>query len=112
MNPGRLDKRITFGTFSSVENAYQDYVITFVPVLATWSNIKPYDGNRQLQAQEQVINQVFRFTIRIRKDFAPTKDMRILYELNFFTIHSIRNVDDTFRFYEILASVTDDNNGF
>ena len=30
MNPGRLDKRITFGTFTSVENAYQDYVITFV----------------------------------------------------------------------------------
>jgi head-tail adaptor len=40
MNPGRLDKRIIFGTYTSVENAYQDYVITFVPVLATWSNIK------------------------------------------------------------------------
>jgi SPP1 family predicted phage head-tail adaptor len=74
--------------------------------------LKPYDGNRQLQAQEQVINQTFRFTVRYRRDFAPTKDMRILYELNFFTIHSIRNVEDEFRFYEILASVTDDNNGF
>jgi SPP1 family predicted phage head-tail adaptor len=111
MNPGRLDKRITFGTFTSVENAYQDYVITFVPVLTTWSNIKPYDGNRQLQAQEQVINQVFKFTIRYRRDFAPTKDMRILYGLNYFTIHSIKNIDDRFRFFEILASVTDDNNG-
>jgi head-tail adaptor len=40
MNPGRLDKRIIFGTYTSVENAFQDYVVTFVPVLATWSNIK------------------------------------------------------------------------
>jgi SPP1 family predicted phage head-tail adaptor len=109
MNPGRLDKRITFGTLTSVENAYQDYVITFVPVLATWSNIKPYDGNRQLQAQEQVINQVFRFTIRYRKDFAPTKDMRILYEGNYYTIHSVRDLDDRRRFNEILDRVTDEN---
>ena len=111
MNPGRLDKRITFGTFNSVENAYQDFVITFVPILTTWSNIKPYNGTRQLQAQEQVINQVFRFTIVIRKDFNPTKAMKILYQNSFFSIHSIRNLDDAFRFYEILASVTDDNNG-
>jgi SPP1 family predicted phage head-tail adaptor len=111
MNPGKLDKRITFGTFTSVENAFQDYVITFVPVLATWSHIKPYDGSRQSQAQEQVINQTFKFTVRYRRDFAPTKDMRIKYETNYFTIHSIKNLDDTFRFYEILASVTDDNNG-
>ena len=107
MNPGRLDKRIIFGTFTSVENAYQDYVITFVPVLETWSNIKPYDGNRQLQAQEQVINQTFRFTVRYRRDFTPTKDMRIEYEVSYFTLHSISNLDDLFRFYEILASVTD-----
>jgi SPP1 family predicted phage head-tail adaptor len=110
MNPGRLDKRIIFGTYTSVENAYQDYVVTFVPVLATWSNIKPYDGNRQLQAQEQVINQTFRFTVRYRRDFTPTKDMRIEYDGSYFTIHSIRNVEDEFRFYEILGSVTDYGN--
>jgi SPP1 family predicted phage head-tail adaptor len=110
MNPGRLDKRIIFGTYTSVENAFQDYVVTFVPVLATWSNIKPYDGNRQLQAQEQVINQTFRFTVRYRRDFTPTKDMRIEYEGSYFAIHSIRNVEDEFSFYEILGSVTDYGN--
>jgi SPP1 family predicted phage head-tail adaptor len=57
--------------------------------------------------QEQVISQTFRFTVRYRKDFTPTKDMRIEYEGSYFTIHSIRNVEDEFRFYEILGSVTD-----
>ena len=109
MNPGKLDRRITFGTFLSVENIYQDYEITFVPILVTWANVKISDGSRQLEAGEQVINQTYRFTIRYRRDFDPTKDMRILYNNNYFTIHSVRDLDDRRRFYEIIARVTDEN---
>ena len=109
MNPGKLDRRITFGTFLSVENIYQDYEITFVPVLVTWANVKPFDGSRQLQAGEQVINQNVRFTTRYRRDFEPTKDMRILYNGDYYTIHSVRDLDDRRRFNEILAYVTDEN---
>jgi hypothetical protein len=36
--------------------------------------------------------------------------MRIEYEGSYFTIHSIRNVEDEFSFYEILGSVTDYGN--
>ena len=109
MNPGKLDRRITFGEFLSVENEFQDYVITFVPELITWANVKISDGSRQLEAGEQVINQTYRFTIRYRRDFEPTKDMRIEYEGNYFTIHSVRDLDDRRRFYEIVARVTDEN---
>lgn len=109
MNPGKLDRRITFGTFLSVENQYQDYVITFVPALVTWANVRISDGARQLEAGEQVINQTYRFTTRYRRDFEPTKDMRILYEGNYFTIHSVRDLEDRRRFYEIVARVTDEN---
>ena len=109
MNPGKLDRRITFGEFLSVENEFQDYVITFVPILVTWANVKPSDGSRQLEAGEQVINQTFRFTTRYRRDFAPTKDMRIEYEGNYYTIHSVRDLDDRRRFNEIIGRVTDEN---
>jgi len=109
MNPGKLDRRITFGEFLSVENEFQDYVITFVPILVTWANVKPFDGSRQLEAGEQVINQTYRFTTRYRRDFAPTKDMRIEYEGNYYTIHSVRDLDDRRRFNEILGRVTDEN---
>ena len=109
MNPGKLDRRITFGTFMSVENIYQDYEITFVPILVTWANVRPSDGSRQLQAGEQVINQNVRFTTRYRADFEPTKDMRILYNGDYYTIHSVRDLDDRRRFNEILAYVTDEN---
>jgi SPP1 family predicted phage head-tail adaptor len=109
MNPGKLDRRITFGEFLSIENEFQDYVITFVPVLITWANVKPFDGSRQLEAGEQVINQTYRFTTRYRRDFAPTKDMRIEYEGKFYTIHSVRDLDDRRRFNEIIGRVTDEN---
>jgi SPP1 family predicted phage head-tail adaptor len=111
MNPGKLDRRVKFGIFISVENIYQDYDIVFHTQLETWANVKPFDGSRQLEAGEQVINQSVRFTTRYRKDFQPTKDMRILYEGNYYTIHSIRDIDDRRRFNEILARVTDENNG-
>ena len=109
MNPGKLDRRITFGEFLSLENEFQDYVITFVPILVTWANVKPSDRSRQLDAGEQVINQTFRFTTRYRRDFAPTKDMRIEYEGNYYTIHSVRDLDDRRRFNEIIGRVTDEN---
>jgi SPP1 family predicted phage head-tail adaptor len=109
MNPGKLDRRITFGDFISVENEFQDYVITFVPELVTWANVKPSDGSRQLEAGEQVINQTYRFTIRYRRDFQPTKDMRIEYGGDYFTIHSVRDLDDRRRFIEIIGRVTDEN---
>jgi len=109
MNPGKLDRRITFGTFLSVENEFQDFVVTFIPILVSWANVKPFDGSRSLEAGEQVINQSYRFTIRYRRDFEPTKDMRIEYEGKFYTIHSTRDLDDRRRFIEILGRVTDEN---
>jgi SPP1 family predicted phage head-tail adaptor len=62
-----------------------------------------------LEAGEQVINQTYRFTIRYRRDFQPTKDMRIEYVGDYFTIHSVRDLDDRRRFIEIIGRVTDEN---
>lgn len=109
MNPGKLDRRITFGTFVSTENANQDYTFVFTPVLTTWAHVKPYSGRRQLEAGEQVITEGTEFIIRYRPDFTPTKNMRALYLGKYYTIHSVRDIDNEHRFYEVLTKVTDEN---
>lgn len=109
MNPGVLDRRVTFGTFTSVETVDQDYEITFVPVLETWAKVRTVSGKRQLEAGEDVITETAIITIRYRVDFFPTKDMRILYNGNYYTLHSIDDKDDRRRFVEISARVTDEN---
>jgi len=109
MDPGKLDRRIQFGTWTSTEDAYGDYSFVFDSLLTTWANVKPMNGSRQLEAGEQVIVEGTKFTIRYRTDFSPTKDMRILYIDRYYTIHSVRDMDDRRRYYEILAKVTDEN---
>lgn len=110
MNPGKLDRRVTFGTFSTVKNANQDPIPTFTGVLTTWAQVKPYSGQRQLESGEEVITDTTAFTIRWRTDFMPTKAMRINYLDRYYTIHSVRDIDDRRRFYEILTKVADDAN--
>ena len=109
MNPGKLDRRITYATLQQTENAYQDYTFSWVPVLETWAQVRPQSGRRQLESGEQVITEGTVFTTRYRRDFLPTKEMRILYKERYYTIHSVRDIDDRHRFYEILARVTDEN---
>ena len=109
MNPGKLDRRVIFGTWLPTLIAGGDYSFTFTPVLTTWANVRPYSGRRQLEAGEQVITEGTTFITRYRADFEPTKDMRILYQNRYYTIHSVRDIDDRRRFREILTRVTDEN---
>ena len=115
MNPGKLDRRIQF--LNSVSTPVgNDFVVTWVPVTElsngeTWAEVKPSSGKRQLEAGEPVIVEGTIFTTRYRRDFTPTKEMRISYQGRYYTIHGLRDIDDRRRFYEILTKVTDDNNG-
>lgn len=109
MNPGKLDRRVTFGTLTSSANANQDYIQTFVPVLELWAQVSPFSGSRQLAAGETVITDTTKFVIRWRNDFTPTKAMRVKYLSVYYTIHSVRDIDDRRRFWEVLTRVTDEN---
>lgn len=109
MNPGKLDRRIQYAELVQTENEFQDYTYEWHNVLETWAQVRPQSGRRQLEAGEQVITDGTIFTTRYRRDFTPTKDMRILYKERYYTIHSVRDIDDRHRFYEILTRVTDEN---
>jgi SPP1 family predicted phage head-tail adaptor len=109
MNPGKLDRRITFARLVQTENAFQDYTYAWVDVLTTWAQVRPQSGRRQLEAGEQVISEGTIFTTRYRRDFTPTKEMRILYKDRYYTIHSVRDIEDRHRFNEIITRVTDEN---
>ncbi len=109
MNPGKLDRRIVFAKLTQTENAFQDYSFEWVNQLTTWAQVRGHSGRRQLESGEQVISDSTTFITRYRSDFTPTKDMRILYIDKYYTIHSVRDIDDRRRFYEIMARVTDEN---
>ena len=114
MNPGTLDRRITFVNAVITTNIEGDTIVTWVPVLVltngqTWGKFRSNKGDRSIQASEFVITYDGTFTIRFRNDFTPVKSMRILYEDKYFSIHSVVDVEDRRRFYDIKVSVTDEN---
>jgi len=87
MNPGTLDRRITFVNAVITANAEGDTIVTWIPVLVltngqTWGKFRSNKGDRTIQASELVITYDGTFTIRFRHDFTPVKSMRILYEVN------------------------------
>lgn len=109
MNPGKLDRKITYATLVKTETDDQDFEFTWNPVLNTWAMVRPRSGVRQLEAGEEVIRDITVFTTRYRRDFIPTKDMRILYKDRYYTIHNVKDIENKHTFYEIVATVTDEN---
>lgn len=107
MNPGELNRKITFGTFTQSKSSGHNYVETFVPVLETWAKVRTVKGNRQLQGQEPVLINGTEITIRYRRDFAPTKEMFILYNSQYYVVHSVHDWEDARRFYKIFTEVRD-----
>lgn len=109
MNPGKLDRRIVFGRMTATGSNDPDEALVFTTIVEAWAKVREDNGRRQLEAGEQVITSGTIFITRWRNDFDPDKDMRILYEGRYYTIHSFRDVDDRRRFIEYITRVTDEN---
>lgn len=111
MNPGKLDRRITFLSVSQTKEADEDYTVDYTAIRSMWAHVKPYSGRRQLEAGEPVITSGTEFIIRYRPDFTPQKAMRIQYLNEYYIIHGLRDIDNRHSFWEIITKVTDDNSG-
>ncbi len=109
MDPGKLDRRIIFGRMTATGSNDPDLALQFTTIVEAWARVREDNGRRQLEAGEQVITSGTIFTTRYRQDFTPDKDMRILYEGKYYTIHSFRDIDDRRRFIEYVTRVTDEN---
>lgn len=84
MDPGKLNKRITFQLqdLDSEDESWKD-------IATTWANINPISGKEYYSAE--TINSDLTHKIRLRYRRGITPDMRILYNGRIFYIVSVIN---------------------
>jgi len=92
MNPGSLNKRITFQLFTESINENGFSVESWQDVMSVWAMIKTLNGREYYQAATTQNENSIRFIIRYTTGLHP--DMRIVYNLRHFDIESIINDDE------------------
>ncbi len=84
MDPGKLNKRITF-QLQDLDSEDEDWK----DIATTWANINPISGKEYYSAE--TINSDLTHKIRLRYRKGITPDMRILYNGRIFYIVSVIN---------------------
>lgn len=84
MDPGKLNKRITF-QLQDLDSEDEDWK----DIATTWANINPISGKEYYSAE--TINSDLTHKIRLRYRKGITPDMRILYNGRIFYIISVIN---------------------
>ena len=84
MDPGKLNKRITF-QLQDLDSEDEDWK----DIATTWANINPISGKEYYSAE--TINSDLTNKIRLRYRRGITPDMRILYNGRIFYIVSVIN---------------------
>lgn len=84
MEPGKLNKRITF-QLQDLDSEDEDWK----DIATTWANINPISGKEYYSAE--TINSDLTHKIRLRYRRGITPDMRILYNGRIFYIVSVIN---------------------
>lgn len=72
-----------------------------------WCQVKGANGNRSLQEAQLTFNEAKIFRVRYPDDFVITADMRVVFQGKNFTIHAQDDIDNKFRYVEILAYTKD-----
>lgn len=84
MNPGKLNKRITF-QLQDLDSEDEDWK----DIATTWANINPISGKEYYSAE--TINSDLTHKIRLRYRKGITPDMRVIYNDRIFYIISVIN---------------------
>lgn len=84
MDPGKLNKRITF-QLQDLDSEDEDWK----DIATTWANINPISGKEYYSAE--TINSDLTHKIRLRYRRGITPDMRIIYNDRIFYIISVIN---------------------
>lgn len=89
MNPGRLNKRITFCRYTESVNELKQTVQQLEPYKTVWASVEPLKGREYLEAQKVQPELTYRITTRYHRDIAP--DMIIKYQGRELNIQNIVN---------------------
>ena len=102
---GRLRHKISFWQISQVDDGYGGTTPTETKILDTWAGKDKPSGYNQMtvDAGANLFDNDAYFVIRNRKNFYPTKDMRVRHNGNNYTIIGVVQMDDPCTFIQILC---------
>ena len=90
---GRMDRRITFQTFTESQNGVGEAVKTWANLASNptvWAQVEPIDGSEPFAAQQVTAEARTRFTIRYRSGISV--EMRIVYASENYDIESLKEL--------------------
>lgn len=105
MNPGELDKRITFQRLTTTINENGFEVETLEDFKTVWAAVTNLHGREYFEAAAVQAENTVKFTIRYLEGINPS--MKILFEGRQYNITSIDNIKYKNRFIEIKAQEVD-----
>ncbi|MGI5872669.1 MAG: phage head closure protein [Bacillota bacterium] len=105
MNPGELDKRITFQRLTTTTNENGFEVETLEDFKTVWAKVSNLHGREYFEAAAVQRENTVKFTIRYLPDVNPS--MKILFQGRKYNITSIDNIKYQNRYMEIKAQEVD-----
>ena len=97
MNPGKLNRRISFVVMIESENEVGDTVQEPQIVKTVWASVAPITGREYVEAKKYQDELTYKITTRYIKDITP--DMQIKYGERLF---NIKDIIDPFEKHEII----------
>jgi SPP1 family predicted phage head-tail adaptor len=105
MNPGDLDKRITFQRLTTTTNENGFEIETLEDFKTVWAKVSNLHGREYFEAAAVQAENTVKFTIRYLEGIDPS--MKILFQGKEYNITSIDNIKYKNRFIEIKAQEVD-----
>jgi len=101
VNSGQLDRKITIETFTEARNSVGEPIKTWATFLTTMAKVTHKSGREFFSAGQDVAETDTLFKIRHRTGI--TREMRILYQSNYYDIQEINPGATRREYLEIMA---------
>ncbi|WP_410497305.1 phage head closure protein [Cellulosilyticum sp. ST5] len=99
---GKLNRRITFISYSEVDNEIGQLIQQPVPIKMVWAFIEPLRGHQQTEAQRLSSETTYKILTRYHKGI--NQEMLINYEGKKLYIHQVLDVEERHFALEITAT--------
>ena len=98
---GKLNKRITFISYSETQNEIGQLIQQPVPIKTVWAFLEPIRGHQQTEAQRLSNETIYKILTRYYKGIK--QDMLINYEGKKLYIHQVLDIEERHAYMEITA---------
>ena len=88
---GKLKERVNIYELTDGVDEYGSTITQRVLYWETWADVKPIRGRKYLEAQQEVMKDSFKITVRYRADKNPNKRLQMDYRGKVLNLTSIIN---------------------